>query len=236
MNKLSLTLPENRTLIFYLLLSAALLLSRLPLIGRYFRVVSTMIHEAAHVFATLLVSGQLISINLFSDTSGSTVTKSKGKFSQFIIAVAGYPLTALTGFLLMYLLVNQNAMYILFVLLSIVMILMVLSIRNSYGLFWAATFALINILLVYFDNHIAIWIAAAFFTLIIVTDSLVSTIVLLAISYKNQKKAGDATNLHKITGVPAIIWALIFVAFSGFMVYLSVVKYFPSVKGLFQNL
>jgi len=232
MKELLQNILANQTLVFYLLLAIALFLTRIPVAGKYFRSVNTMIHEAAHAFMTLAVSGQIISINLFADTSGSTVTKAKGKFAQFLIAIAGYPFSAVMGFLLMFLLSNGNELYILFILLSIVLILMVLSIRNSYGLFWAISFALINLLLVYFDNKTAISIAATFFTLIIVTDSLISALVLFVLSVRDKKKAGDATNLHKITGIPAVAWAILFAVFSALMVYLSVRQYFPNLKGI----
>ncbi len=234
MKELLQNILANQSLVFYLLLAVALLLTRIPVAGKYFRSVNTMIHEAAHAFMTLAVSGQIISINLFADTSGSTVTKAKGKFAQFMIAIAGYPFSALMGLLLMFLLSNGNELYILFVLLSVVLILMVLSIRNAYGLFWAISFALINLLLVYFDNKIAINLAATFFTLIILTDSLVSALVLFVLSVRDKKKAGDATNLQKITGIPAAAWAILFSAFSAFMVYLSVIQYFPAIKGIFS--
>ncbi len=234
MKELLQNILANQTLVFYLLLAIALFLTRIPVAGKYFRSVNTMIHEAAHAFMTLAVSGQIISINLFADTSGSTVTKAKGKFAQFLIAIAGYPFSAVMGFLLMFLLSNGNELYILFILLSIVLILMVLSIRNTYGLFWAISFALINLLLVYFDNKTAISIAATFFTLIIVTDSLISALVLFVLSVRDKKKAGDATNLHKITGIPAVAWAILFAVFSALMVYLSVRQYFPNLKGIFN--
>jgi hypothetical protein len=234
MKELLQNILANQSLVFYLLLAVALLLTRIPVAGKYFRSVNTMIHEAAHAFMTLAVSGQIISINLFADTSGSTVTKAKGKFAQFMIAIAGYPFSALMGLLLMFLLSSGNELYILFVLLSVVLILMVLSIRNAYGLFWAISFALINLLLVYFDNKIAINLAATFFTLIILTDSLVSALVLFVLSVRDKKKAGDATNLQKITGIPAAAWAILFSAFSAFMVYLSVIHYFPAIKGIFS--
>lgn len=228
-------LIQNNTLLFYALLVISVLLTRIPVIGKYFRSVNTMIHEAAHAFMALALSGEIISINLFADTSGSTVTKTKSRFSQFLVAAAGYPFSAGMGLLFMFMLENGHDLYILFVLLSIVMILMVLSVRNAYGLFWAASFALINLLLVYFDNRSAIHLAAMFFTLIVLTDSLISALVLTLITIRNKKKAGDATNLQKITGIPAVIWSVMFVIISVLMICLSVIHYFPGINGIFEG-
>jgi hypothetical protein len=88
---------SNHQILFYVLLITAILLTRIPVLGKYFRSVNTLVHEAGHAFATLLLSGEVIAVNLFADTSGTTVTKAKGKFSQALIAIAGYPVSALTG-------------------------------------------------------------------------------------------------------------------------------------------
>jgi len=232
MHDLLTSLASNRALVFYILLVVSLLLTRIPLVGKYFRSVNTMVHEGGHAFMTLLVSGELIAVNLFADTSGNTVTKSKNKFLQILIALSGYLISAWCGYFFLYLLSKGHHLHILFILVSLALLLMVLSLRNAYGLFWAGTFTLINLLLIYFNEPNSIYMAAAFYSLIIMTDAVLSSFILLIISIKTPKKAGDAANLQKFTGIPAIIWALIFVSFSILMSYFSVVYYFPSVNGI----
>jgi hypothetical protein len=223
---------SNRTLMFYLLLAIALFLTRIPVLGKYFRSVNTMIHEAGHAFMTLIVSGEVIAVNLFADTSGNTITKAKNKFLQFLIAISGYPASALCGLLFLMLLSKGYHLHILFVLVSLTLLLMVFSIRNSYGLFWSGTFTLINLLIIYFNDAKWIYIAVAFYSLIIVVDSVFSSIILLVISIKTPKKAGDASNLEKFTRVPAIVWAILLLAISGYLAYLSIDLYFPPLKGI----
>jgi hypothetical protein len=226
------SLFNNQTLVFYLLLGIALLLTRIPLIGKYFRSVNTMIHEAGHAFMTLLVSGEVIAINLFADTSGNTVTKAKNRFLQILIAISGYPVSAATGLLFLFLCSKGYHLHILFTLVSITLLLMVLSIRNSYGMFWAGTFTLINLLLIYFNNASWIIVASTFFSLIILVDSVLSSLVLFVISIKTPKKAGDASNLEKFTRIPAVVWSILLLAFSGYMGYLSITLYFPPIQGI----
>ena len=226
------SLVYNRILMFYLLLAVALFLTRIPVIGKYFRCVNTMIHEGGHAFTTLLVSGEVIAVNLFADTSGNTITKAKSKFLQFLIAISGYPSSALIGFIFLLLLSKGYHIYILLVLVSLTLLLMMLSIRNAYGMFWAGTFTLINLLLIYFNNPNWIFIAATFFSLIVLVDSVLSSFILLVISIKTPKKAGDASNLEKFTGIPAVVWSVLLLAFSGYMAYLSVTHYFPPFKGI----
>jgi len=225
-------LTSNPTLVFYILLITAILLTRIPVLGKYFRSVNTLVHEAGHAFATLLLSGEVIAVNLFADTSGTTVTKAKGKFPQALIALAGYPVSALTGWLCMFLLYKGHYLYILFILTSIALIIMILSLRNAYGLFWAGTFVVLNLLLIYFNNWPLIQIFAIFYSVIIFTDAIISSLVLFVLSIKQPKKAGDASNLQKITKIPAAVWAVLLLVFTLFISWLSVIHYFPSIKML----
>lgn len=219
-------------LVFYVLLLTAIFLSRIPVLGKYFRCVNTLVHEAGHAFMTLLLSGEVIAVNIFSDTSGTTVTKAKGKFSQALIALAGYPVSVFTGWLCLFLLHKGYHLYILFILTSITLIIMILSLRNMYGLFWAGTFVVLNLLLIYFDNKTLIYVFSAFFSLIVFTDAVISSFVLMILAVKQPKKAGDATNLNKTTKVPASVWAFVLLAFTLFISWLSVINYFPSIKNL----
>jgi len=223
---------SNPHIVFYILLITALLLTRIPVLGKYFRSVNTLVHESGHVFTTLLLSGEVIAVNLFADTSGTTLTRAKGKIPQAIIALAGYPVSALAGWLCLFLLHNGYNLYILFILTSITLIIMVLSLRNAYGLFWAGTFVVLNLLLIYFNNKTFMYAFAAFYSVIIFTDAIISSFVLLILSIKNPKKAGDATNLQKTTKIPAAIWAILLLIFTLFISWLSVINYFPSVKNL----
>ncbi len=228
------TIANQRTLIFYIILGVVLLLTRIPVAGKYFRSVNTLIHEAGHAFMTLLLSGEVIAINIFADTSGNTVTKASNKFFQVLIAAAGYPLSAIMGLILLYMQSNGYHLHILFVFASLTLLLMVLSIRNGYGLFWAGTFSLLNLLLIYFNNGYWIFIAATFFSLIVLTDAVISAIVLFVLTIKTPKKAGDATNLQKFTKVPAVFWSILFLAFSGLMAYFAILRYFPPLKDIIQ--
>jgi hypothetical protein len=225
-------LSSNPQVLFYLLLLTAILLTRIPVLGKYFRGVNTLVHEAGHAFVTLALSGEVIAVNLFADTSGTTVTRAKGKFSQALIAIAGYPLSALTAWLCLFLLNKGHYLYILFILTSIALIIMILSLRNMYGFFWAGTFVILNLLLIYFNNNALIYGFAAFYSVIIFTDAIISSFVLLILSIRQPKKAGDATNLNKITKIPAAVWAILLLAFTLFISWLSVTNYFPPIKNL----
>ncbi len=227
---------EHKTLVFYVLLLVAAFLAYIPLIGKYFRTINTLIHETGHSLVTVLLSGEVISVNLYPDTSGTTVTKTKNKFSQALILFSGYVFSALAGFVFMYLIAKERYLFVLVAITSIAMLLVVFSIRNAYGLFWAITFLIINFLLIYFNNTQAIALVSTFYTLVIVTDSVISAIVLLVLSFKDKNKAGDATGLQKLTGIPAAVWAVIFLAVVVFVNFFVVVWFFPPVANLFASL
>ena len=216
--------PSN---LFYLILVLTLIITRIPLIGKYFRVVDTIIHETAHALMAVLTSGKVLSINLFADTSGSTVTKSSNKFGMVMVSLAGYPVSSLTALLMMYLISTGNHLLIIFILVSIAITGMVLFIRNGYGLLWAGTFSVINFLVIYFDNPIVIKSLSIFYSLIILTDSVIAPMYLLVLSVTQSAKAGDATNLKKATHIPAVIWALLFTAIAVYCGYWAVKTGFP---------
>jgi len=225
-------LASNQEIAFYCLLLAAVFLTRIPVIGRYFRCINTLVHEAGHAFTTLILSGELISVNIFADTSGTTVTKARGKFAQALIALAGYPVSALIGFLCLLLLHKAYYLYILFILTSIALIIMILSLKNMYGLFWAGTFVVLNLLLIYFNNKNLIYLFSTFYSLIVFADAIISSFVLMIIAVKQPKKAGDAANLSKITKVPVSVWALILLGITLFISWFSVINYFPPISNL----
>jgi hypothetical protein len=222
-------LPSN---LFYLILVVTLIMTRIPLIGKYFRVVDTMIHEMAHALMAVFTSGKVISINLFADTSGSTVTKSSNKFGMVLVSLAGYPVSSLAALLMMYLIKTGNYLFIIFILVSIAIIGMMLFIRNGYGLLWAGTFSVLNFLVIYFDNKFVIQSLSIFYSLIILTDSVIAPLYLLVLSVTQPAKAGDAANLKKASHIPAVVWALLFSAIALFCGYWAVKIGFPKVNYL----
>lgn len=226
MDKFSIFIQQPSNL-FYLILVLTLIVTRIPFIGKYFRVVDTIIHETAHALMAVATSGKVMSINLFADTSGNTVTKSSNKLGMVLVSLAGYPVSSLTALLLMYLITTGNHLFIIFILVSVAMVGMILFIRNGYGLLWAGTFSVLNFLVIYFDNKLLIQSLSIFYTLIILTDSVIAPLYLMVLSVTQSAKAGDATNLKKATHIPAVIWALLFSAIALYCCYWAVKIGFP---------
>lgn len=208
--------------IFYYLLVVAFLLPRVPFVGKFFNIINTLVHELGHALMALVLQGQVVHIQVFSNTGGVTVTKSKSGVAAFFVSIAGYPFAAAAGLLCAYLLSVGYGSWIVIGLSVLFLFMLILWIRNVYGALWVILFCLLNgILVFYLKKLLYIEIAAWFYTLMIVIESVWSSLVLLYLSIVHPDQSGDAANLRNATHVPAFVWALLFVAFSGWMAYCS---------------
>jgi len=228
---MKLDLQEN-VLIFYGLLSVSLILIRIPYVGVFLRTVNTLIHETGHALAAILVSGRVIRINIFNDTSGTTLTQAKSKASNFFVAIAGYPFSSLAALSMFFMIFHGFDELALYILLGIAISALILFVRNRQGIVWLIFFILItgSILLV---NHKAIILFTAIaYSTILLADSVSSVFQLLIINIKKPKQAGDSSNLQKLTKIPSIIWSIIFLLISGLLFYITIKLYFPEIPFL----
>ena len=219
--------------LFYLLLTVSLILTRIPYLGKFFRVVNTMIHECGHALMALIMSGEVIKINLFSDTSGSAVTKVKGKIPTLMVSFAGYPFSALMSFIIFFLIKNNFITVALIILMFFALISLLLFVRNGYGIFWLLIFLLIGGVIVEFNSPLILFAWMVFLASLLLTEAFISGLILLKISIQNPSGAGDATNLKKETHIPAWIWSFLFCLINGYFVYLTVYLTFPPIQNLF---
>ena len=211
--------------IFYYLLVVAFLLPRLPVVGKFFNIINTLIHELGHALMSLLLHGKVMKIQIFQDTSGVTTTKSDSKFKSTLVSLAGYPFSSVMAFVCFFLLSVGYEKWILVGLSVVFLIMLNFWIRNKYGAAWVLIFTLINFTLLYFwRNDTANEVMAWFYSMMILVESVWSTFVLVYLSVQTPDKAGDATNLHKFAYLPAIIWAVLFALFALVMAYLCLVK------------
>ena len=221
------SLLNNPYVFFYGILIVTFLIIRIPKVGAYFRVLNTLIHEVSHALMALLTNGEVYKIKLKPDTSGETVTAHSTFISKFLVALAGYPITALTATGVYWYISggNYRLLFILFCVVSIISLL--LWVRNGFGIVWLLLFIAGNVALLYFQNPLANKIVAYSFAAIIFLENIFSSFTLFVIAWKKPQSAGDASNLTKLTKIPSIIWALIFVAFNLFMAYWTVKWFFP---------
>ncbi len=218
---------KNQTVIFYIFLAISIVLSRLPIIGKYFIGINTLIHETGHALMALFLSGKVHRIDLSSDTSGSALTSTDNKFKSFLVSIIGYPFSSIIAFVFFYFIHQKAFDYVLFIIIGIAILNLILYVRNWYGIFWLLSFLSISVLIIYFKIEMLLFGFALFCSFIILSDSILSAIILLIISIKSPKAAGDANNLANLTHFPAVFWSVLFVAFSIFMGYKTIVLFFP---------
>lgn len=169
------------------------------------------LHELAHALAALLTGGQVLSIQIFPDEGGLTTTRGGW---PFVIASAGYLGSMLLGGTLLYLSSRrQLAQRLMLVLAVLIVLSTLLFFRNFfavlYGLLAAAAMffsarrlsANVNFYIVRF-----IAIASCLYVLLDIRSDL------FAASPGGQGIVNDAVTLSRLTGLPAIIWAVLWMA------------------------
>jgi hypothetical protein len=216
----------NKDYILYALPVVVFIINRIPYIGKYLRVVNTLVHESGHAIAALICSGEVYNVELFSDTSGTAVTKTKGKFGQFLVSIAGYPFGSAVAFLLFYIISRGEYRIVLYILACFSLLNLTFYVRNAYGIFWLISFTAIIFVVNFYGGEFLQYVFTAWLSGIMLFEALYSSIELVMIASKKSKAAGDAYSLERLTGVPTILWALIFVAQSGYFIYLSIRLFF----------
>ena len=210
----------------YYFIILTLLLIRIPIIGKFFKVVNTAVHELGHAIVSLLLSGEVQKIELFSNSEGVTVTHCSRTWKAFLVSLAGYPFASAVSYVCFYLL-NQGfekGLIIGFVVLFVLMLL--LWIRNLYGFFWVILFGGGNIALLYYVTDPKIlFLVALFYVTILFTESLRSSLVILYLSFRTPQQAGDASNLKNYTHIPAWFWGILFAACSCYITFKTVIHF-----------
>lgn len=205
--------------VLVLFFALGFILPRIPLVGKFFNVINTALHEFGHALMALITGGSVDKIELFNDTSGTTTTRSDSKFGAFLVSLAGYPFAASVAWLAFYL-IGQGAEKGLVIGLSVLFVLMLLFwIRNWYGVIWVLLFCAVNGVLLYYGNASHLHYAALFYAAVILAESISSSVTIVVLALRDGNKAGDATNLAKLAHLPAFLWALLFLAYTGWVSY-----------------
>lgn len=188
----------------------ALLLLRIPSVGKLFRVVNTMFHEDGHAIMALLTSGSVEKIDLFADTSGLCVYRPKNKLAEFLVILSGYPFSSLSAYTMFWCLHYNHSDWFLYGLAGFLGLNLLLWVRNQYGIFWLLFFGAITGLCIYLKNDTLNFYFLFFVAALNLVESVYSTLVILYISAENPIQSGDARGLRQLSYIPAIVWALLF--------------------------
>jgi len=220
------TIPADKIL-YGSLIGAALLLTRVPYIGKFFRLIDTLIHESAHALMALVFSGSVDRIDLFANTEGQAVTRSKGKFAWIMILLAGYIGSSLVAFLLFLLLSRGHFDFTLYFFIAVCVINLVLWVRNGYGIFFLLIFGSLCGATAYAAIPLLTKCVTILFCSLLWMDALVSSAIVLYLSIAQTKNSGDAWGLKQSTKIPALFWGLLFFVQASAFSYLTLAIYFP---------
>lgn len=220
--------PQAMTLLFAAVISIALWFIPFAEILSYpFRIFVTFIHEGGHAIAALVTGNSVQSLSVAMNASGETYTTQGGKFSQMLVASAGY-LGAMTyGALLLVLIRRAVAARV--VLMGSALLILVLTtvfglftpmIAGQWGSLTGIPFTLfagiaLAIGLVAVARFASPRVATFVVSLLAVQCVLNALLDLKTVFFLSSPFAptvpSDAVNMANTTGIPAVIWAIIWI-------------------------
>jgi len=217
---------DYKDYVLYALPLVVLITNRIPFVGKFLRIINTLIHESGHALMAMLTSGEVHEIELFGDRSGAATVKTKGKFSFFLVSLSGYIIGSVFAYLMFYLISLGKYNVVIYTVVIIALLNLTFLVRNTYGVFWIIIFIILLLLARFYLNEFFQFVFTAWISAVMLFEAFYSAVELVIIASRKPKAAGDATLLAKTTGIPALIWALLFVLQSGFFVYFSIRLFF----------
>ncbi|MNM01061.1 hypothetical protein D3C81_109810 [compost metagenome] len=196
-----------------------------------FRNLDTMIHEFGHAVVTLLLSGRVLRIELYADHSGVTYSAIQAGFRSVLVALAGYTSASLFALLLFWFYVKGRKDWGLILSTAVAVVMLALYVRGSFGMLWLTGFACLNMIMLLAGNGIRTfyYLLLSFLTL---EESVVGALYLVFAAAGSPASAGDATNLAHLTGIPAVLWAVLFLAFALICAKWALGAFFQSSRSL----
>ena len=203
--------PVPSTTTVLLTAAGALVLLVVPTLWHLSRHLLTIVHEAAHGFVAVLSGRRLAGIRVHSDTSGLTVSVGRPTGPGMVATLAaGYPGPAVLGVGAAWLLAHGYAVGLLWALL-VVLVLVLVQIRNWYGL-WAVLVTAGVLVLVTGWSSASVQVAVAFVVTWFLLLGAPRAVLELAASRRGAGARGmsDADQLGRLTHLPGGLWVAVF--------------------------
>lgn len=209
----------------YILILVAVLALWNTYILKPLKIFAVFLHELGHTLMAFVFGYGITEFKVNLNESGHTLVQSKGWFSSFMIANGGYLGTVLFALLILYLKRTRAKKYLLG---SVAILFLIITIKFSsfsFALLYAILFAVVIILLYMLQrenvNDWVIDIIGISSVAYAVYDTLVDVILLqinlqfrLIQGWKVKQPFTDAAQLAQLTGIPAIIWGILWLAIS----------------------
>ncbi|PLW91758.1 MAG: hypothetical protein C0592_14220 [Marinilabiliales bacterium] len=214
-------MSKEESILFLSMAMLAFLAGRIPYLGKFLRVFHTLFHEGGHVLAAWISGGEVLRIELFQDTSGTTISKSKNKSSMAFVSLAGYIFASFTAFLFVFLLSMGQEKILHFIILGLSIVLLFKGVKNTFGIFWIILLLAVYFAILWFYPAKS-WMLVYAFTGLLMYESLFSAFQIMLIAMVKPGNAGDTTNLARVTVLPSVIWGMVFFAQAVLFTILSV--------------
>ena len=201
--------PPDQPLVLAMALVALSVVVVTP-VWRVARHVITIAHEGAHATVATLTGRRLDAIRLHSDTSGLTISAGKPRgFGMIATAFAGYVGPGVVGLGAAWLLREGYAVGLLW-LLVLLLALLLLKIRNLFGL-WSVLVAGVGLVLVswFLDEPVQSAVAYAV-TWFLLLGAVRPVLELQAQRFRRRARQSDADQLARLTGLPGLFWVGVF--------------------------
>lgn len=200
------------------------------------RLLVTITHEGAHAIAALLVGRRLTGIRLNSDTSGLTVSKGRTRGPGMVIMLAaGYLGPALAGIGAAGLLAAGYSVGLLW-LLILVLALMLLMIRNGYGLLVLLGVGGLVFLVSWFLEPRWQSAVAYLITWVLLIAAPKPVLELIAMRRRRADRGSDVDQLARLTPIPGALWSGLFLVCNVAGLALGTAVLLPSLIALFRPL
>ncbi len=177
-----------------------------------FTVFTTWVHECGHAIATVLLGGSVASITIRADTSGLTRSLMPASvIAQAIVASAGYLAASIAGCaLLTASRVDRRAKPILWGTGAFMLVTLVLWIRNLFGAFAVAGWA---VALLWLGGKRATRGVAGFAMSVLAIEVLLNAVFDIRVLFL-VRGPSDAATMARLTGAPAWLWAAVWMGVS----------------------
>ena len=237
--------PQAMTLLLAAILSIALWFIPFAEILSYpFRIFVTFIHEGGHAIAALVTGNSVQSLSVAMNGNGETYTTQGGMFSQMLVSSAGYIGAMTYGALLLVLIRRSVAARLVLVgsalvVFALTMIFGVIKplVAGTWGSLSGLPFTLLAGVLISVGLFAVARFASARVATFLVSFLAVQCVLNALLDLKTvfflsspfaTTVPTDALNMANATGVPAMIWSIIWISLSVLILAVAVRQYVGS--------
>jgi hypothetical protein len=202
--------PPPEPAVLLALAGVALVVAWSPAGYRVVRHLVTLVHEAGHALVALLAGRRLSGIRLHSDTSGVTLSRGRPSGPGMVATLmAGYPAPAVVGLGGAWILGAGYAAGWLW-LLVLICALMLLLVRNLYGLWVVLATGAAVAALSWFAPPVVVSAAAYLVVFSLLLAAPRSVAELQRQRRRTRRGDSDADQLARLTRLPAALWIGLF--------------------------